>query len=68
MNINIFNWKSTHLENNNVSYIDHLYNSLFYAKESFLASFYFFIHGFFPDLFEYNGSTIIKKIHTQLQR
>ena len=65
MDYNIFTRKSKHLKENNIGYFNHMFNSLIYSKESFKASIYFFIHAFFPDIFEYSGSTIIKKLNLE---
>lgn len=51
--------KYYHLKKNNQTYFQHLSQTLSYSGRSFKASFYFLIHAFIPDLFEYNGSTTL---------
>ena len=51
--------KCYHLKKNNQTYFQHLGESLSYSGRAFKASFYFFIHAFIPDLFEYNGSATL---------
>jgi hypothetical protein len=55
-----------HLEYINQNYYEHLYDALSYSFASLKASAYFFIHGFFPDLFEFDGSNQIQNLNTIL--
>ena len=47
---------SLHLQFAKQTYIGHLKDSFYYSFRSFKASFYFFIHGIFPDIYTYTGS------------
>lgn len=51
--------KCYHLKKNKQSYFEHLGESLSYSGKAFKASFYFLIHAFIPDLFQYNGSATL---------
>lgn len=51
--------KCYHLKKNKQTYFEHLGESLSYSGRAFKASFYFFIHAFIPDLFQYNGSATV---------
>lgn len=48
-----------HLINVNMDYFTHFKRSIGFCFKSFEASFYFFVHAFVPDIFEYNGSETI---------
>lgn len=51
--------KCYHLKENKQTYFEHLSESLSYSGRAFKSSFYFFIHAFIPDLFQYNGSATL---------
>ena len=55
-----------HLEENDISYKHHFYNSMGYCLMSLKSSFYFFIHAFLPNTFEYDGSHEILDLHKKL--
>jgi hypothetical protein len=55
--------KFKHLEFVKQSYFEHLTDALSYSFASFKASVYFFIHGFWPDLFEFDGSKQIEDLN-----
>lgn len=55
-----------HLEENKISYIDHLIQALDYSKDLMLASLYLIAHAIYPDIFECNASNIVKKCHTKM--
>ena len=44
----------------------HLIDAFSYSFISLKASIYFFIHGFYPDLFEFDGSIQINNLNTIL--
>ncbi len=60
-------YKFNHLREVNLSYYDHLFVSLGYAKEAMTAAIVFFIHGLFPDVFETTGSNIIDKLNNKIK-
>ena len=55
--------KFFHLKNVNQTYIEHFYAAMNYSFMAFKASFYFFIHAIWPDLFVINGSKQIEELH-----
>lgn len=57
-----------HLYNNNIKYKDHFQLALGYSWQSFKASFYFFIHAIYPDVYEYHGSHTIELLEYDLIR
>lgn len=61
----LFNF--SHLEIRKISYIDHLIVALGYAKESLLASYYFIIHGLYPDWYIVSGSNTINELQIKIQ-
>lgn len=56
-----------HLVFANQTYWEHFCDSLGYFKSSICASFYFFCHAFFPDIFEQSGSKKIKELNDKIQ-
>ena len=56
-----------HLEYAKQSYIEHFKDSIKYVKFSLQAVFYFTVHSIYPDLFEHQGSDVIKKLNDILQ-
>lgn len=60
-------FKFSHLQEINVSYYDHLFMALGYAKEAIHAAFIFTIHGIFPDIFVTSGSEIIHKLNNKIK-
>lgn len=55
-----------HLKIVKQTYLEHLYNAISYSFISCKASYFFFIHAIFPDLFEFNGSREIERLHNIL--
>ena len=53
--MNMFRFK--HLKEINMSYTTHLKGSMIYSWKALQSSYYFFIHGIYPDVYKYNGST-----------
>ncbi len=56
-----------HLKKTNQSYIEHFCDSMNYCCISFRASFYFFIHSLWPDLYEFDGSKTINELNNILE-
>jgi hypothetical protein len=52
-----------HLIKANQTYFEHFQDSLFYFRKSLKATFYFFVHALYPDLFEFSGSKEIFELH-----
>ena len=52
----------SHLEEHNVSYIQHFKRSMYFAGQSLKASIVFIIHAFIPNVFTDTGSNIIKEL------
>jgi hypothetical protein len=48
-----------HLESVGQTYTEHFSDSMNYSWTSLKSSFYFFCHGFHPDIFETRGSSTI---------
>lgn len=57
----------SHLKENNQTYWEHNKDALKYSKMAFKASFYFFIHSFFPDKYTTKGSREINKINSAIE-
>jgi len=57
----------SHLEIRKISYVNHLKLALTYAKESLLASYYFIIHGLYPDWYIVSGSNTINALQIKIQ-
>jgi hypothetical protein len=55
-----------HLKQVNQSYVEHFYDGITYCGISLRASFYFFIHSLWPDLYEFDGSATIKELNAIL--
>ena len=55
-----------HLKQINQSYTEHFYDSMNYCCISFKASFYFFMHSVWPDIYEFDGSKTINDLNTIL--
>jgi hypothetical protein len=60
--------RTSHLRFVNQTYITHMKHSLHYSWSSCKASFYFFIHAFYPDWFQHNGSAEITRINQQISQ
>ena len=56
-----------HLIFANQTYWEHFCDSFGYFKSSICASFYFFCHGVFPDIFEQPGSKKINELNDKIQ-
>jgi hypothetical protein len=55
-----------HLEEQNMSYFEHLKHACSYALQAVGCSLVFVVHGFIPGLFEKTGSTMIQQLNDQL--
>jgi hypothetical protein len=58
--------KFTHLKYVKQTYLAHFMDAFSYSCSSFKAGFYFFIHAFCPDLFEFDGSREIDELNSIL--
>lgn len=56
-----------HLKSVNQTYTKHFNDSMNYSWNSFKSSFYFFCHGFYPDVFETSGSKTILNLSSVIQ-
>ena len=54
---------SNHLTIVNQTYWEHFFHAISYSYMGYKASFYFFVHACFPDLFEFDGSREIKNLN-----
>jgi hypothetical protein len=57
-----------HLKQIKLSYKTHFIEAMKYSYETQKASFYFFIHAFYPDAFVNDGSKIIKNLHNKFEK
>lgn len=57
-----------HLQDVYQSYFSHMYDALLYSFISFQASFFFFVHAFYPDLFICHGSDTIHHLYQTIQK
>jgi hypothetical protein len=55
-----------HLQETEQTYLFHFINAMHYSYTSFKASLYFFIHAFYPDFFEFDGSKTIYELYNRL--
>jgi hypothetical protein len=55
-----------HLKQVKQSYLEHFQDGTIYCYLSLKASFYFFIHSIWPDIYEYNGSETISELNNIL--
>ena len=46
-----------HLKEVNINYTSHFRDCMKYSWKSLQSSYYFFIHGIYPDVYKYDGST-----------
>ena len=53
----------SHLKDNDITYWKHFKRSMKFSLKSSSASFCFFIHAVYPDIFKTSGSTIIKEMN-----
>lgn len=60
-------YMSNHLQKVKQGYYEHFLDSICYCGISLKASFYFFIHSLFPDVFEFDGSNTIKQLNNILE-
>lgn len=58
----------SHLKFVKQTYFEHFFDSMSYSFMALKGSFYFFVHSFWPDLFEFNGSKQIDELNTILVR
>ena len=56
-----------HLDFANQSYLEHFTDSIKYCGRSIKASFFFFIHAFWPDIFTQSGSNCIHNLSETIQ-
>lgn len=56
-----------HLESVGQNYTEHFSDSMNYSWNSLKSSFYFFCHGFYPDVFETSGSKTILDLSSVIQ-
>lgn len=56
-----------HLESVGQTYNQHFNDSMKYSWMSLKSSFYFFCHGFYPDIFETRGSETITDLNAIIQ-
>lgn len=59
--------KFKHLYENDQTYFEHFKDSIHYSFESLKCSFYFFIHGIWPDTLKKDGSEKINKLHEEIK-
>jgi hypothetical protein len=52
-----------HLKYVKQTYFEHLLDAISYSFMAFKASGYFFIHAYWPDIFEFNGSKQIEELN-----
>lgn len=57
-----------HLESVGQTYTEHFSDSMNYSWNSLKSSFYFFCHGFYPDVFETSGSNTVSAIVEKIQQ
>jgi hypothetical protein len=58
--------KFTHLKYIKQTYLEHFIDAISYSFMSFKASCFFFVHAFWPDIFEFNGSKQIEQLNNIL--
>lgn len=58
---------NNHLEQVNMTYVQHMCNSLKYSFITIMTSIIFFIHAFFPNYLVYDGSFLIYNLNNELQ-
>ncbi len=56
-----------HLQTKNLSYVNHMFGAFRISFKLLSASIYVFIHAFYPDIFEYDGSSIIYSLHSEFE-
>ncbi len=59
-------FKTCHLKENNLGYVQHLKIAWSCALQSFTAGLIFLAHGIFPNKLTYQGSVIISNLHNKL--
>lgn len=52
-----------HLNYVKQTYCEHFIDAISYSCTAFKATCYFFVHAFWPDLFEFDGSREIEKLN-----
>ena len=57
---------SSHLTRVKQHYWQHFFHAISYSYMAFKASCYFFVHAYFPDLFEFDGSNQIANLNAIL--
>jgi len=56
----------SHLRLVKQSYFEHFFDAISYSFMAFKASFCFFVHSIWPDLFEFDGSNLIARLNAIL--
>ena len=56
-----------HLKKNNMSYREHFFIAMLFARLSFKAFFYFTVHAFLPFIYVTDGSKTIKEANIFIQ-
>ena len=56
----------SHLDDVNMTYVQHMCGSLKYSFMSLMATIIFFIHAFFPNYLVYDGSYLIYNLNNEL--
>jgi hypothetical protein len=55
-----------HLQEVKQSYFEHLQDTLSYCKYTLYATFCFFLHGIYPDIYTKEGSTTLRLILSKI--
>lgn len=65
---NLFKKWTQHLQENNMTYIEHLIFALFYGLCCLLAGFYLIIHSILPCFFPTAGSDLVTKLSKRFKK
>lgn len=57
-----------HLQIINQTYCCHFCDCMCYSWSSLKSSFYFFLHGIYPDIFQHNGSETILELNDKIRQ
>lgn len=52
-----------HLKYVKQTYSEHFFDAMLFSLIALKASFYFFVHALWPDVFEFNGSIELEKLN-----
>lgn len=58
----------SHLEENKMTYTEHLFFALFCSLQCLIASWYLVIHAFVPCVFKKSGSSIISRLAERFKK